>query len=126
MLWETDEIVISNVAIANEFAFFLTESATLIGLNTATAEQTVLVQFTSGNVHLQADRGFYVAANENNQLFAYFGDSRQLLPSFPLHANIRRNPSPTPPPGFYLIFTLLSAFGSTILRRTQYPTANRP
>ncbi|MBK8434636.1 MAG: hypothetical protein IPL28_26540 [Chloroflexi bacterium] len=37
------------------------------------------MQFTSGNVHLQADRGFYVAANENNQLFAYFGDSRQLF-----------------------------------------------
>ena len=77
LLWETDQNVISNVAVANNRAYFLTGLAELVAMDVWTG--SVVGRVTFAPVNIVADEyGFYVAASENN-VFVYFGDSQQLF-----------------------------------------------
>ncbi len=78
LLWETSENVISNVAIDHTRAYYLTSAAELMALDLQTGAVLGKVEFTSENLEPQDERGFYVAANDNN-VFVYFGDSRRLF-----------------------------------------------
>lgn len=79
IVWEMlENNVISNVAVSDSTAFFLTFSAELIAIDVKTGQNVGSIQFTNGNIQLGEDRGFFVAANEGN-VFVYFGDSRQLF-----------------------------------------------
>ncbi|WP_420628305.1 PQQ-binding-like beta-propeller repeat protein [Candidatus Leptofilum sp.] len=77
-LWQTNQNVISNVAIADSTAFFLTDSAELVAYNIESGQQIGSVQFSGETVLLEADRGYFVAAGGEN-VFVYFGDGRQLF-----------------------------------------------
>ncbi len=77
LLWETDQNVISNVAIAHDRAYFLTGSAELMAMDVRTGSVVGRVAFIPANV-VSDEYGFYVAASENN-VFVYFGDSQQLF-----------------------------------------------
>jgi outer membrane protein assembly factor BamB len=78
LIWETDSIVVSNVAVDKFRAYFLTASAELIVMDIRTGLVTGKIEFAPENIAAESDYGFYVAAKENN-VFIYFGDSQQLF-----------------------------------------------
>jgi outer membrane protein assembly factor BamB len=78
LLWETSENVISNVAVTHARAYFLTSAAELVVMEIQTGHVLGKVEFDAENLEPQDDRGFYVAATDNN-VFVYFGDGRQLF-----------------------------------------------
>jgi outer membrane protein assembly factor BamB len=78
LLWETDEDVISNVAIDRVHAYFLTSAAELVATDIQTGQVVGKIEFNSENLEPQDDRGFFIAASDNN-VFVYFGDSRRLF-----------------------------------------------
>ena len=59
-------------------AFYLTLQGELVARDIQTGQQVGIVQFSNGDIHLDADKGYFVATSENN-IFVYFGDSRQLF-----------------------------------------------
>lgn len=79
IIWEVNAFALSNVVVSHSSFFYLSPSAELIAADIATGDQLGSVQFSPKQVQMGEDRGFYVAANENNQVFVYFGDSRQLF-----------------------------------------------
>jgi outer membrane protein assembly factor BamB len=78
LLWETDKNVVSNVAVDQSTAYFLTDSAELIARYIRTGRVVGKVEFAPKDITAEDDRGFYVAADDNH-VFVYFGDSRQLF-----------------------------------------------
>ncbi len=78
LMWSSSQVVVSNATATEKFVFYLTDSAELIAADLHTGQTIASVTFTPAQVQLGEDRGFYVAANESNQIFVYFGDSRQL------------------------------------------------
>jgi outer membrane protein assembly factor BamB len=78
LLWETNENVVSNVAVDHSHAYFLTSAAELVAMDIQTGHVLGKVEFDAENLEPQDDRGFFVAASDNN-VFVYFGDSRRLL-----------------------------------------------
>ncbi len=78
VVWETENDVVSNVAVNDSTAFFLTSSAKLFAIDVETGQKIGFVQFAKGDVQLAESRGFFVAANEED-VFVYMGDSRQLF-----------------------------------------------
>ncbi|MCP4426365.1 MAG: PQQ-binding-like beta-propeller repeat protein [Chloroflexi bacterium] len=81
VLWQTENNVISNIAVDDSTAFYLSFEAELVGVNIETGQKVASVQFSGGSVHWGArgkGRGFYVAANDG-KVFVYLGDSRQLF-----------------------------------------------
>ncbi len=77
-IWQTDNDVISNVAIDKSTAFYLTTSAELVAMDLDTGQITGSVQFMVPEIQFGSDRGYFVAAADGT-VFAYFGDSRQLF-----------------------------------------------
>ncbi|MDA0245251.1 MAG: hypothetical protein OT477_17690 [Chloroflexi bacterium] len=78
-IWELNQLVLSNVVASPSAFFYLSPSAELIAADLNTGQTIASVTFTPAQVQLGEDRGFYVATNESNQIFVYFGDSRQLF-----------------------------------------------
>jgi outer membrane protein assembly factor BamB len=77
-VWETDNNVVSNVAVSDSTAFFLTSSAELIAIDVETGQKVGSLQFTNGETQLGEDRGYFVAASGGNVLVD-LGDGRQLF-----------------------------------------------
>lgn len=78
VIWETEQNVVSNVAVDGSVAFFLTTSAELIAYDLETGQRVGFAQFSGGDIFLGENRGFFVAAN-GGRAFVYFGDSRHLF-----------------------------------------------
>ncbi len=78
-MWFTPNVVLSNVAVNREFALFLTQTSELIVAKLETGEQMGSVKFSPSEAQMIEDGGFFVAVNEDNLIFVYFGDSRQLF-----------------------------------------------
>lgn len=84
ILWKTDRVVVSNVAIDDEAAYVLTTSAELLAPNRMSGAQIGKVQFSAEQFILNGplDRvgGHYLAADpSSNLVFALLGDSAQLF-----------------------------------------------
>lgn len=77
LLWETDQNVISNVAVAHNRAYFLTALVELVAMDIQSGSVIGKVAFTPEHV-VPDEYGFYVAASGNN-VFVYLGDSQQLF-----------------------------------------------
>lgn len=83
-LWENSENAISNVCALGSNLYFLTWDGYLVGLDLASGQETVRIEFSprlfilgggGSSVH-----GYYLAADpENNLLFVSLGDSYQLF-----------------------------------------------
>ena len=78
VIWETEQNVVSNVAVDGSAAFFLTTSAELIAYDLETGQKVGFAQFSGGDVFQGESRGCFVAAS-TGMVFVYFGDSRQLF-----------------------------------------------
>lgn len=69
---------ISNIAVQGGFAYYLALPNQLIRWDLASGEIQQLVEFSGGNFRLEDERGYFVAVDDQN-LFAYLGDGRQLF-----------------------------------------------
>ncbi|MEJ2746581.1 MAG: PQQ-binding-like beta-propeller repeat protein, partial [Anaerolineae bacterium] len=78
LIWETEENVVSNVAVDGAAAFFVTSQAELVALDVETGQKVGSVQFSNEETQLGEDRGYFVAASGGN-VFVYLGDGRQLF-----------------------------------------------
>ena len=78
VVWHSEFNVISNVVVANDVAFYFTDSAELIAVDVYSGEKVGSVTFSIPNVEIGEDRGYFVAVNDKT-IFVYFGDSRQLF-----------------------------------------------
>jgi outer membrane protein assembly factor BamB len=77
LLWETEGNVVSNVAINEDTAFYITTDLEVkaVDLETGTPKGSITFSPTSGAV---GNRAYFIAAYEEN-VVVYLGDSRQLF-----------------------------------------------
>ncbi len=82
ILWDFQSGVVSNIAVADNKAYFLTETSRLSVINIQTGELISEIEFYPSVLELDdfdlVNRKFYVAAAENI-VAVYFGSSRQLF-----------------------------------------------
>lgn len=82
LLWETDAIAYGNVAVYNEFAYFLTSQAQLLALDVHTGQIIASVQLVPDNPQDQLSQRYLVPFDvvvSNDIVVVYMGDSFQLF-----------------------------------------------
>jgi outer membrane protein assembly factor BamB len=85
VLWKTDDIVISNIAVspAKKLAYVLTREGKLLGIDIDTGMSTTLIEFSNGPFTLNGEDivgGYELAYDQTTRsLFILLGDSRQLF-----------------------------------------------
>ena len=81
--WNTQNIVLSNIAVARDRIYFLARNGELLELDIKTGKEKKLVQFDTEHFILNGEAhigGYYVAYDTKTEmLFAYTGDSAQLF-----------------------------------------------